>query len=63
MDNNLYDQVLNNAIEKTCGLEGAFESAIETYGLSKLLDTEVKQYSLRGLNYIVFDRDASSTME
>ena len=63
LDNNLYDQVLNNAIEKTCGLEGAFESAIETYGLSKLLDTEVKQYSLRGLNYIVFDRDASSTME
>lgn len=63
LDNNLYDQVLNNAIEKTCGLEGAFESAVETYGLSKLLDTEVKEYSLRGLNYFVFDRDASSTIE
>jgi len=58
----LYDRVIDEIIDNTCGMAEFFARAREHYGLSRLLDTDVREYAWQDKRYIVFDRDASSAM-
>ena len=58
----LYDQVLDEIIDNTCGMVEFLARAREHYGLSLLLDTDVREYTWQDKRYIVFDRDASSAI-
>ena len=58
----LYDQVIDEIIDNTCGMAEFFDRARERYGLSRLLGTDVRKYTWQDKRYIVFDRDASSAI-
>ena len=58
----LYDRVIDEIIDNTCGMAEFFARARERYGLSRLLDTDVREYAWQDKRYIVFDKDASSVI-
>lgn len=58
----LYDRVIDEIIDNTCGMAEFFARARERYGLSRLLGTDVREYAWKDKRYIVFDRDASSAI-
>jgi len=58
----LYDQVIDEIIDNTCGMAEFFDRARERYGLSGLLGTDVREYTWQDKRYIVFDRYDSSAI-
>lgn len=58
----LYDRVIDEIIDNTCGMAEFFDRARERYGLSRLLGTDVRKYTWQDKRYIVFDRYASNAI-